>query len=501
MTLKFTKKTNILLIFLLILTALPITVFAQDGTQTYTTEDGLSFDYPEGWGIEGFFGQVFISNTDDPLSGSDPEAGEIFIYLISDETMTESFGDLDDLDLSTDLLGEAFGGELGFTADTFAINDVSGIRYDAIEDNLHTSMFLADVGDQGVMFIANTQESEFASFESTILEIVGSMRFDGAEPTGGTGGFADAAPAVAGEGVIVWQQQFDVSENIFNNLGQVSTMSINNDVAYVSDGLNIAQVDADGNVSNFVSSPDFMFMNVFAAADDGSLWVGSLTENSLLRVDEGLNTLNDWSNEDFDTPVFGEFLGVQEIGIGPDGDVYMFTARYDESFNTNGTIMVWSDGEYAREFSVQSEDSFGAAVFSSEAHIAFTPDGNIVVVDGIGSIKIVDTDGNVVKDDFPSGYETTIGVVNDVAVMLDGTIVLATYEGIKLISPEDGSIINTFGTAQDFDAELDGVEFEMGQFSSDGPSSVAVLSDGSVLVLDSNNSHNLVMKLDFSAAE
>jgi WD40 repeat protein len=177
----------------------------------------------------------------------------------------------------------------------------------------------------------------------------------------------------------------------------------------------------------------------------------------------------------------------------------MFTGHYDEEFNTNGTILVWSDGVFDREFSVQEEDEFGGSAYSYDAQIAFTPDGNIFLIDSGGNMKVVDPQGNVVRDDFIDGYELGIYGVNDVAIAPDGTIIIATLEGITRLSP-DGIVIDTFGTTQGVGLE-DAPEFESGQFSSTGPQALAVLSDGSLIAISSNGTYNLVIRLDYSAAE
>lgn len=505
---KFTSKTNIFLIFLLIFTLMPASVFAQDGTQTYTTSDGLSFDYPEGWSVQSLAGMAFVMSSDSLFSADELAPGDVLILVMGNDTIASEYGDFDDLDAAAADLSSALDVDAP-SAEPISIGGNDGYRFEMTDDFGRNVFIIMDIDGQfAAMFIA-THPDDADNLEGTILAVAESMRYDGAEPTDGGTDFdfddiddpdepsVDATPV--GNEIIVWQQQSPVSDDIFNELSFLTSMSVSGDVVYVSDGLNLATVDGDGNFTNFVATSGFNYINVFAADTDGTIWAGSIGEDLFIHLDTDLSVIEGWNNEDFETPIFGDFLGVQEAAFSPDGDLYMFTGRYDEDFNTEGTILVWSGGEFVREFSIQGEDEFGIATYSYDAQIAFLPDGNMLLVDSSANMKVIDTDGNIIREDFPNSFESGIFGVNDVAVAQDGTIVLATFDGIVRLTP-DGQVIDIFGSTQSFDTE-DEPPFEAGQFSATGPQAVGILSDGTVIVMDSNLEHNQVMLLDYTLAE
>ncbi len=499
------KTTLILLAILPIIANLPSPSFGQDPTQTYTTSDGLSIEFPATWHYEGILTDVSFRNTLN--SGTTPVSGEIIGYLSSGEAfMRSGINNLNSVRESRS--------DVRFSALTLN-NGNEALRSDVIADDWHQVIFFVNVDGRIVNIMMITRADEFETHEATIFSVVESMHYESELVLPDL-----SAPAIEGEGILVWQQQFPAANMLLSlsglppfpdQIGPINSLMVRDDSIYVSDGIVMTHIDSDGNI---ISTEDFGSRNnhlyrLVTIAPNGTIWAAYATSTvvgndyDFIHLAADGELLNQWNMSDLDTAFVGDFYEPIAIQVHPNGNVYYLLNSSTEQQRAL-ILLAWNrSGEFLFGQSL-SEDPIsidGQDFVYNGGGLTITPEGNLLVVKATGELILLDTDANVLPSNL-TNINGEIEGVTGIAVAPDGHIYLTSRQGVHHLSP-DGTLIESFGTIQVMqDAQAEALPpLEMGEFSLLGPQAIDVLSNGDVIVITTNYNHNVVMRLDFDRAE
>lgn len=159
-------------------------------SRNFISDDGaLTFDYPEGWMVQGNSNQVVISNSQAALpSGSGgPASGQFFASVViapvlDTPGLSAEANALQVLEVyseffAADSEGAAFG-----EATTFTLNSNSAARAENIGSNTNQSAVIAfDLGNEiFAVAVAVAAPGELANYEPTLQAILGSMNYTAA---------------------------------------------------------------------------------------------------------------------------------------------------------------------------------------------------------------------------------------------------------------------------------------------------------------------------------
>jgi hypothetical protein len=159
-------------------------------TWNFISEDGaLTFDYPEGWTVQGNSSQVVISNGQSvmPTGASGPASGQFFASIVVAPTtdtpgLSAGANALQVLGVyseffAADSEGAAFG-----EASTLDFNGKSAARAENIgSSNSQSALFAVDLGnDVFAVAVAAAAPGELANYEATMRTILASMLYTAA---------------------------------------------------------------------------------------------------------------------------------------------------------------------------------------------------------------------------------------------------------------------------------------------------------------------------------
>ncbi len=479
-----------------VLFALPLAALAQDLTETYTTLDGtLTFNYPDGWVTQEEFGSILLANSQETLDAllegaGEMSAGQAAIVVLPPAALEAQFGmiglALDQgpavaIDEYIALVGqESFG-----QREELTIGDKPAVRVTGDLGGQTQTLYAVDLGEGGLAMLAVAAlPDELGRVSSTGEAIIASM---------------DAKPmAVPVEtGAVVWQQVREVNEDAMASDGynQVSAVAVGaDDTIYVADGIvGIHVFEPDGTERETIRAQDFFgFINDLAIDSSGRLWAADFSGSVFQLNPDGTMGVSLALSETGDVFSFGV-----KVAAGQDGNLYVLvpvTSAEDDS--QSGEVMVFdSTGQLLRSFTVGGDE------FYYEAELAFGPDGNLYVLELYGQtgVKVFDPEGNLLREGL--GAASLFGGASALAVAADGSIYAALPQSPIYHFAPDGTLLGRFGESQftlaeiDFDQE-DFPAFEPGQFYE--ISGLGVLSNGDIVVVDSNPSFVQVARLAFS---
>lgn len=499
------KPTIILLALLPIVANLPSPSFGQDPTQIYITSDGLSIEFPETWHYEGILTEVSFRNT---LNiGTTPVSGEIIGYLSSGEAFMRS--GINDLNSATEVMPS-----VRFSALTLN-NGNEALRGDVIADDLHHIIFFVNVNGRIVNIAITTLAAEFETHEAIIFSIIESMYYESEFVLPDL-----SAPAIEGEGILVWQQQFPAANMLLSlsglppfpdQIGPITSLVVRDGSVYISDGIVMAQIDSDGNIINTedFGSRNNQLYRLVTIAPNGMIWAAYATSTfvgndyDFIHLAEDGEPLNQWNMSDLDTEFVGDFYEPIAIQAHPNGNVYYLLNSSTEQQRAL-ILLAWnSSGEFLFGQSL-SEDPIsidGQDFVYNGGGLTITPEGNLLVVKATGEMMLLDTDANVLPSNFQN-LNGAIEGVTGIVIAPNGQLYLTSTQGVHHLSA-DGTLIESFGTIQVMDdSQAEALSpLGMGEFSPLGPQGIDILSNGDVIVITTNYNHNVVMRLDFDRAE
>lgn len=492
----FTVLTAILAVALF---ALPAATLAQDElTQTYTTADGaLTFQHPANWAVIEQFGTITLANSQealDALNRAAPlAAGQVTVAIVPPAGLVEQLAMLGlSADSGPHALIEDYVSLLG--AATFSppqditVGGRQAVKSSGVSLGMSQALYAIETDGGGMALIAAAapDNATLQATEPTLLAIIGS--FDArpiAEPTE--------------TGSVVWQQMValpgeQVVEGGVN--GFLDVVVGPDDTIYVVDAVQGIHVySPDGAYAGLLGDANapYYFADV-AVAPDGSLWGvdfgGTVTHVS---TEDG-STIASFSVTDQAGIAIG--FNVQ-IGAGPDGNIYLLTpiAGTTENEQVGQVVVLDASGQVLRQFEI------GRAEFYYDATMTFGPDGNLYAVEigGNQGVRVFDSQGNLLRE----GIGAAILFVSPgaLAVGPDGSIYAgAAATGALYHFAPDGTLRGRFGQSQfelfapetqtqDYPPFEPGVFFEI--------AGLAVLSDGDVVVADSNLTYAQLVRVSF----
>lgn len=291
-----------------------------------------------------------------------------------------------------------------------------------------------------------------------------------------------------GGGEVVWQTSYELERSL-SELGRPIALDIVDDTIYVSGGLALNGVDVqtggvtgerivlpNSGITSFVVTRTAIW--AISPRPVRSLDRFDLTGDSQLRLG------------DSNAPEGQQFTGrgPVELEIGPDGNLYVVNEGVSES-----TLYVWSPNGRMLEQIVLTETpegTFSRSRYVSDVNIAFTPNDTILVMDLQGNIKEISTDGEVLRNDYPSVRPSIVrGTVNDFAVSANGDIFIAASNGLIYRLSADAELIRSYGEG---DAPTTG-DIPTGDFVN--PRAIAFAANGDLIIIDYNQTHAQIVRL------
>ncbi|MCD4685343.1 MAG: hypothetical protein K8S97_05360, partial [Anaerolineae bacterium] len=427
-------KTNRLtvlsaLLLVAVLVAMPLTVAAQDPTQTFTTTDGsFSFDYPADWIVEDFVGMVFAASSQAALDAFFESSGytaeQVIVVVQTPVALAEDLGGFDGMDevaVLTKYL-EDVDVEGDVRPDTIGGKPVAVVRLD--EAGEAAVVYVVNLGDGGfaavVQFTAAGQAATFEPITHTVIETMtaGELSFTMPvipEGTPSTDPMDGAANVAVTGGTVIWQQLLPVDATATTGFNYAGKLVVGpDDMIYVLDlRVGVHRFD-DAGTHLGVIVPDDMFMNLhsFDVSADNALW-GVDQRGTMIQFDLTGATLHSIPlPETMEVAIMGV-----DLEIGPDGNLYLLNPHDADDGSAIGEVVVFSPtGELLTRFDIGTDPYF------YEASMTFGPDGLLYVAERYGEhgIKVFNPNGDLVHEDVGVADLYTIAAL---AVGGDGAIV------------------------------------------------------------------------------
>ena len=258
--------------------------------------------------------------------------------------------------------------------------------------------------------------------------------------------------------------------------------------------------DATGTLQNTIQNDAVVGIQDLAIGEDGTLWLVSNTLHQIIQLDSEGEILQAWGIRGQGVGEFG-FLSPLQIEIGPDANLYVLDNNEDAAGLTFGQVQVWTPaGEFIRQFPIELPATDPAAaldmISTVTARLAFGPDDNLYVLDGT-ALRIFDTQGEVITENIAAPRLSDIrNAGSSLAIGPDGNIYIGTGAGPILEQDASGNYLQQFGTAQT-NSDDNGFDppFSPGEFFK--PQAIAVLSNGDLVVADSNFDYWQVVRFTF----
>lgn len=484
----------------LALLALPAAAFAQDDlSQTYTTADGaLTFRHPASWAVVEQFGTITLANSQaalDALNRAAPlQSGQVTVAIIPPAGLVEQ---LALLGLSADNGPEALiadyiallGADAAFSPpQAIAAGDRAAVKSSGVSLGMAQALYAVQMDEGGMALIAAAapDNATLASAEPTLLALIGSFN---ARPM--------SAPVETTS--VIWQQQVPLPGEAFVEGGVNGFLDVAaglDDTLYVLDALQGVHVyTPDGAYQGLLGGAQapYYFADL-TVAPDGTLWgvdyAGTVTQ---VGPDDGA------ARASFSvTDGAGIAIGFNvQLAAGPDGNLYLLTTipGATEEEQIGQVAVLDAVGQVVRTFEI------GRAPFYYDAAMAFGPDGNLYAVEigGDAGVRVFDLQGTLLREGI--GAAVLFVSPGALAVAPDGSIYAgAAATGAIYHFAPDGVLLGRFGQSQ-FElfapetATQEYPPFEPGVFFE--IPGLAVLSDGDVVVADSNPSFAQLVRLSF----
>lgn len=243
------------------------------------------------------------------------------------------------------------------------------------------------------------------------------------------------------------------------------------------------------------------FPSAIAIADDNTIWAAGFG-TALYAFNLDGEIITEFTEEELGIPE--ESLGPSNLAIDGDGNIHLSGITQGENAEdlVVSTNVYTPEGELVRSYETgRGDEEPSNAPMPGTRILIGGPEGNAYYWDnftGLGFIKVFDGDGAVVTNEAAEILINRRHAVAAVAVTDDGTIFVAgedrttdgspRYEIIR-INPE-GNIIARYG-----EVNQDNTEFAPGEF--DEPRSLALASNGDLIVMDRNRNFMQVARLQF----
>lgn len=451
---------------------------AQSDPQTYTTPDGLQFEWPVGWHTAEAERGLDLASNPATLAASTPTDFGVLVhvrYNTADEFAAQYNApiatDADLYALVTDINAVLFREEMLQLGSRTYRHAVRGATND------WRAFYVGTVGDFLVLVTAYGQNNEALRVQREVVEtMIASIRMVGDEPPTTA---PDTPTTTLEDRPYLWLQNY---ERAFGE----ETVSGFEDVAYadgvllVYDGFGeLIEIDAaTGFILSYAHNDDVFSVDHLLAGPDGTLWAYS-SSDGLMHLQRDMTLISSSGRELFGTG------GIEAMTVGSDGLLYAVVTG-----SPAGIMVFDASGAPVRQLALPRtfDDAYGL-------HIAARPDGTLLLLDSSMDHVVIDPLGNEVDDDirFRGGGNS---FADQIAVDAAGNIYMFTvFDGLYYFDPE-GRLLARFGDAQaDSSAPLD-----HGELPSFGAQMTLVDGVG-LAIVGSNSSYAHVMLIDMTTLE
>ena len=489
------NKTTLLstmLALLLVVLLVPLPARAQGPlTQTYTATDGsFTFGLPEGWVVEEFFGTILFANSqetfDSFFESGEIAPGQVYGVFLSPTALSEELGwseipaDLDLSALLSEYMGEMEEGTLTDIEST-TLGGKPVARVTGVIEGEEAVIAAIGLGESGVALMGLvTVPGELAQYEDLLSAMIESIE-------------AGALALPTETGSVVWQQLAEITDDpaATGGFGDVVGLAIGpDDTIYIADAATGVHVyGPDGTPQGVLSTPELSsFLSGFAAAPDGTLWAVDFM-GMAYNIDAEGNVLSSFDmSEAFELAFFGT-----QLVVAPDGNLYFLNSRETDNDRAAGDVYVFApDGSLVTQFVAGEDDYFYTGM------MAFGPDDTLYLAESYtgAGIKTFDPQGNLLDEGFAGGTVFTFAAI---AVAPDGSIYAAAPDSPIYHFAPDGTLLGRFGESQleavAITEDEDYPPLEPGMFF--GIIGMGVLSNGDVVVVDSNYSSVQIVRIAF----
>lgn len=481
-------------LLLLILFSIPTTVIlAQDPLTITTTSGALSLQYPDGWQAEEFQEQIYLTNSPEGIDGLDvthlpPETIMVVVgamdFTAIDGLSTDAT--FDDVLAYIEGTIEAENAEAAITlrvSEEVTIQGRRAHRYIGEQAGQELYLLVIEVDGSVLGLQALTLAGEMAQFTPILETIADSIVYV-------------APPDTVITGRVIWQQTAGLDFE-GGNLTELSDLTVGpDDTLYIADeNSGIAVFDGDGNFLRLIFGGELGTAQDVVYASDDTLYAVGGTQ-VVYHLDTDGSVLGTWGEAGSEPHQFGE-ASPFEIEIIPDGGIGNIVTLDNQNGEDGSTVMrvqIWDgEGRLLSHFIPVNED--GSPVAFGFATLAVGPDGSIYLGE-FGEIYRYSPDGNLMESHIGAAVLSETSV-SDLEIGPDGSLLVATYDGIIYQLDAAGAYVRQFGGPQtDPDPEIDEpIPFVAGEFSA--PEGVALLSNGDVVVSDTNFDYWQVVRFTF----
>lgn len=480
----------LLLLLFLIPTA---AMLAQDPLTITTTSGALSLQYPDGWQAEEFQEQIYLTNSPAGIDGLDatnlPPATIMVVVGAMDFTAIDGLSTdatFDDVLAYIEGTIEAENAEAAITlsvSEEVTIQGWRAHRYIGEQAGQELYLLVIEVDGSVLGLQALTLAGEMTQFVPTLETIADSIVYN-------------PPPDVVVTGRVIWQQTAGLDFE-GGNLTELSDLTVGpDDTLYIADeNSGIAVFDAAGNFLRLMFGGELGTAQDVVYAPDGTLYAVGGTQ-VVYHLDTEGNVLGTWGEAGSEPHQFGE-ASPFEIEIIPDGGIGNIVTLDNQNAEDGSTVMrvqIWDgEGQLLSHFVPVNED--GSPVAFGFATLAVGPDESIYLAE-FGEIYRYSIDGILMEGHIGAAVLSETSV-SDLEIGPDGSLLVATYDGIIYQLDATGEYVRQFGGPQtDPDPEIDEpIPFVAGEFSA--PEGVALLSNGDVVVSDTNFDYWQVVRFTF----
>lgn len=481
---------------LFLIICIPATqLHAQDpSSPTITTTSGtLTLQYPEGWQAQEFQEEIYLTNSPEGIESLDVAnmpPGTIMVvvgamdFAAIDELSTDATFD--------DVLAyieATIAAESADTPVTLSVSEeltVQGHRaHRYIGEQAGQELYLVVIEMDGsvVGLQALTLAGEMAQFTTTLDAMTNSIVYN-------------PPPDVVVTGQVIWQQTAGLDFE-GGNLTELSDLTVGpDDTLYIADeGNGIAVFDGDGHFLRLMEVETGTVQDV-VYAPDGTLYAVGGTQ-IVTQLDTDGHVLGTWGEAGSEPHQFGE-ASPFEIEVAPDGSIITLDGQDGADGSTVVRVQIWNgEGQLLSSFIPLDEE--GSPVVFGFATLTIGLDGHIYLAE-FGEVYRYSATGVLIESHIGAAVLSTTSI-SDLEIGPDGLLLVATYDGIIYQLDATGAYVRQFGGPQtDPDPETDGpIPFVAGEFSA--PEGVAVLSNGDVVVSDTNFDYWQVVRFTFEGGE
>ncbi len=489
---RFSSRPITALVLMICSLWLTLPATAQDPlTQTITTTSGaLTLQYPTDWLAQEFQDDIYLTNSPAGIDALDVTNLPPATIMVVVGAM--SYAEIEGLGPTA-----TFDDVLAYIEDSIAAEDATApvtlsLSQDLTLNTRRAHVYIGEQAGQQLYLMAIEMDGSVLGLQA--LTLAGEMtQFIPTLTAIATSILYAPPPPIVIAGEVIWQQTAGL-DFVGGNLTELSDLTVGpDDTLYIADETNgIAVFDADGNFQRLIFGGDLGPAQDVIFAPDGTLYAVGGTQ-LIYHLDTDGNVLGTWGELGGAPHQFGE-ASPFEIEITPSGSIITLDNQDSADGSTAMRVQIWdAAGNLLTYFTPLDEN--GAPIALGFATLAVGPDSTIYLAQ-FGEIFRYASDGTLLDSHIGAAALTTASV-SDLEIGPDGSLLVATYDSIIYHLDPAGAYVRQFGTPQtDPDPATDApFPFVAGEFSA--PEGVALLSNGDIVVSDTNFDYWQVVRFTF----